>query len=192
MRCLCACTDESEEMVCCDGCGGWSHLKCIGMKEGVGVMEGKEFVCYFCVSAWLVTLRKEVGRLREELGSVKSELRDVREENGRLRSQIEQERPERLRVAQEEVVVNVTECEEVGNVDVAKAMKPGVEEKKTSQQKSVTGSGSEMSRVSFAVGKQKNNGQKERSNRWVSGVRKVWRTRHDQERRKQKRREYVE
>ena len=51
VRCLCACTDESGEMVCSDVCVGWSDLKCIGTKEGVGVMEGKEFVCYFCISA---------------------------------------------------------------------------------------------------------------------------------------------
>ena len=41
VRCHCACTDESGEMMCCDVCGGWSHLKCIGVKEGVRVMEGR-------------------------------------------------------------------------------------------------------------------------------------------------------
>ena len=60
IRCLCACKVESGEMVCCDVCEGWSHLRCIGMKEGVGVMEGKEFVCHFCVSACLLAMRTEV------------------------------------------------------------------------------------------------------------------------------------
>ena len=53
IRCLCACKVESGEMVCCDVCKGCSHLRCIGMKEGVGVMEGKEFVWHFCVSSCL-------------------------------------------------------------------------------------------------------------------------------------------
>ena len=53
IRCLCACKMESGEMVCCDVCKGCSHLRCIGMKEGVGVMEGREFVWHFCVSACL-------------------------------------------------------------------------------------------------------------------------------------------
>ena len=44
IRCLCACREEKGEMVCCDVCEGWSHLSCLEMKEGVGVMKGKEFV----------------------------------------------------------------------------------------------------------------------------------------------------
>ena len=54
IRCLCACKVDSGEMVCCDVCKECSHLRCIGMKEGVGVMQGKEFVCHFCVSACLL------------------------------------------------------------------------------------------------------------------------------------------
>ena len=45
---------------------------CLGMKEGVGVMEGKEFVCHFCMSACLLTLQREVVGLREELRSAES------------------------------------------------------------------------------------------------------------------------
>ena len=44
-----------------DVCQGWSHLRCIGMKEDVRVMEGKEFVCHFCLSACLLMLRKVVS-----------------------------------------------------------------------------------------------------------------------------------
>ena len=61
IKCLCACRVEKGEMVCCDVCKSWSHLKCIGMKEGVKVIEGKEFVCYFCLSACLLALQREVG-----------------------------------------------------------------------------------------------------------------------------------
>ena len=50
IRCLCAYREEKGEMVCCDACERWSHLSCVGMNEGVGVMEGKEFVCHLCVS----------------------------------------------------------------------------------------------------------------------------------------------
>ena len=67
------------------------------MKEGVGAMEGKEFVCHFCVSACLV-VRRGVERGAE---LSQSKLKEVREENGRLNSPIEQAR---LRVAQEEVM----------------------------------------------------------------------------------------
>ena len=58
IKCLCACRVEKGEMVCCDVCKSWSHLKCIGMKEGVKVIEGKEFVCYFCLSACLLALQR--------------------------------------------------------------------------------------------------------------------------------------
>ena len=94
IRCICACSVEKEEMMCCNVCEGWTHLMCIGMKEGVGGMEGKEFECYFCMSACLLALQREVEGLRKEL-------KETREENGRLRSVLEQERPERARVAQE-------------------------------------------------------------------------------------------
>ena len=50
------------------------------MKEGVGVMEGKEFVCHFCLLACLVALQKEEGELRKELHMTKSEVKGLREE----------------------------------------------------------------------------------------------------------------
>ena len=49
IRCLCACKVESGEMLCYDVCKGCYHLRCFGMKEGVGVMEERSlcaaFVC---------------------------------------------------------------------------------------------------------------------------------------------------
>ena len=61
VRCLCARSVERGDMVCCDVCGSWSHLSCIGVKSGVSLMEGKDFVCFFCISTCLLALRKEVG-----------------------------------------------------------------------------------------------------------------------------------
>ena len=49
-------------MVCCDVCGSWSHLSRIGVKAGVSLMEGNDFVCFFCISTCLLALRKEVRR----------------------------------------------------------------------------------------------------------------------------------
>ena len=43
IKCQCACMIEKGEMVCCDVFGGWSHFRCLRMKEGVGVLKGKLF-----------------------------------------------------------------------------------------------------------------------------------------------------
>ena len=52
IRCICACNVERGEMVCCNVCERWTHLGCLGMKEGVGGMEGKECVPFLCVSVF--------------------------------------------------------------------------------------------------------------------------------------------
>ena len=44
IKCFCDSKMEKAEKVCCDVCSGWFHLKCMGMKEGAGIMKGKEFV----------------------------------------------------------------------------------------------------------------------------------------------------
>ena len=106
VRCICACNMEKGEMVCCDMCEGWTHLRCLGMKEGVGGMVEKEYVCYFCVSACLLVLRREVEGLRKEL-------KEVREENGRMKRCLEQERLEDVRVAQVEMKENMPRCGKV-------------------------------------------------------------------------------
>ena len=49
------------------------------------------FVCHFCLSKWLVSLRNEVGVLREELSLVRNELKATRDENGRLKGELERE-----------------------------------------------------------------------------------------------------
>ena len=80
IRCLCTREVESREMVRCEICEGWSHISCLGMKEDAGVMEGKSFVCYFCPSACLVQLCKEVGGLKEEMSMMKNEMDEMRGE----------------------------------------------------------------------------------------------------------------
>ena len=100
IRYLCACRAERGEMVCCDVCESWSHLSCMGMKEGVGILEGKKFVCHFCLSACVMELRWEVKGLREELDVVTDKLRVTSEENEKLKrqtEQTEQKGPERVR-----------------------------------------------------------------------------------------------
>ena len=59
--------ESKREKYCAVMCQRWSHLRCIGMKEGVVVMERKEFVCHFCMSACLLTLQKEVRELKKRV-----------------------------------------------------------------------------------------------------------------------------
>ena len=49
--------------------------------------------------------------MREEFGAIKSELKEVREKNRRLKSQIEQERSERSKVAQEDMMGGIVKRE---------------------------------------------------------------------------------
>ena len=173
IKCICACNVEKGEMVCCDVCEGWTHLRCIGMKEGVGGMEGKEFVCYFCVSACLLAMRRDVEGLRKEL-------KETREENGRLRSVLEQERSERVRVAQKEVKENMPECERVAATGdrLAESMAAGEGEQQTDNQWRQT-SGVEQSKGQKGRYTYKPmNGWKEgkRSMKGIPGMRKVWGT----------------
>ena len=144
IRCLCACREEKGEMVCCDVCEGWSHLSCLGMKEGVGVMEGKEFVCHFCMTACLLALQKEVVGLRVELRSARVELKEVKEENSRLKYKIEHEKHERLSATQEKVVGIMTNCGMVAGDRSKWATRLGEGEKQVDHQQ-LSASGSEGS-----------------------------------------------
>ena len=47
VRCFC---NDKREMVQCEVCTGWFHLECLRMKQGVGVLDGRSFVCCFCLS----------------------------------------------------------------------------------------------------------------------------------------------
>ena len=164
VRCLCSRRVEEGEMVCCDVCQRWSHLRCIGMKEDVGVMEGKEFVCYFCLSTCLLALRKEVGELRKELHLTKMEMKGLREENGKLRDQNEHDRPEEVRGVQKEVVKDMTRGERVVGDE---AMSGEVVNNKESGEKKAP-----------SVGRQRcDMKEPKRATKWVAGARKVWGTR---------------
>ena len=177
ITCLCDCKVEKGEMVCCDVCEGWSHLRCMGMKEGGGLMEGKVFVCYFCLSKCLVSLRNEVGVLREELSLVKSELKETRDENERLKSELEREGTESSRMASEgEVtgdmtdggVVTYNKVDEMvvsgeGEKPVRCQQSSGVEEKVRQNDK----------RESRAESSRK---EPKKLSKWAPGVRKVWGT----------------
>ena len=77
IRCFCQSKVEKREMVCCDACSGWFHLKCMGMKKGAEVMKEKEFVCHFCVSSIMLSMREEISGLRRELEDVKSEMKKL-------------------------------------------------------------------------------------------------------------------
>ena len=175
IKCLCACRVEKGEMVCCDVCKSWSHLKCIGMKEGVKVIEGKEFVCYFCLSACLLALQREVGGLREELKAVKSDLKEASEESNRLKKQMEKERAE---VSVSKQKSGRTSGEESGIIVGKKnSGRVGVEESEIDAGKQNSRSvGVEESWIN--AGKQKSKGKEvKRGIKWASGVRKVWGTR---------------
>ena len=67
VQCFCNDKREAGEMVQCEVCTGWFHLKCLRMKEGVGVLDGKAFVCCFCLSVKVLELTKVVGKLREDM-----------------------------------------------------------------------------------------------------------------------------
>ena len=125
ITCLCNCKVEKGEMVCCDVCEGWSNVRCMGMKEGVGLMEGKMFVCHFRLSKCLVSLRNEVEVLRKELSLVKSELKETKDENERLKGELEREGTESSRIAYEgQVTGDMTEggvvtCNKVDEIVVS-------------------------------------------------------------------------
>ena len=68
--CFCQSKVEKGEMVCCDACSGWFHLKCMGMKVGAEAMKGKKFVIHFCISAVMQSMREEIIGLRRELEDV--------------------------------------------------------------------------------------------------------------------------
>ena len=82
VRCFCNDKREAGEMVQCEVCTGWFHLKCLRMKEGVGVLDGRAFVCCFCLSVKVLELTKVVGELRGEMTKLRESVEVLSKENG--------------------------------------------------------------------------------------------------------------
>ena len=84
VRCFCNDNREAGEMVQCEMCTGWFHVKCLRMKEGVGVLDGRAFVCCFCLSAKVLELTKLVGELRGEMIELRESVEVLSKENNDL------------------------------------------------------------------------------------------------------------
>ena len=82
------------------------------MNEGVGVMEGKEFVCHLCVSLLVGTAEGD-GWVKKGMHSVRVELNEIKEESRRLKYEVEQERCESLRATQGKVMKSMMRGEVV-------------------------------------------------------------------------------
>ena len=54
------------------------------MKEGVGVLHGKAFVCCFCLSVKVLELTRLVGELRGEMTELRESVEVLRKENDDL------------------------------------------------------------------------------------------------------------
>ena len=65
--CFCGDTREFGEMACCEMCFCWFHFKCLGFREGVGLLEKRDFVCCFCMASKTLSLVSDVKSLREEV-----------------------------------------------------------------------------------------------------------------------------
>ena len=84
VRCFCNSQRETGEMVQCEICAGWFHLECLRMKEGVGVLDGRAFVCCFCLSVKVLELTKLVGELRGEMIELRESVKVLSKENDDL------------------------------------------------------------------------------------------------------------
>ena len=188
IQCFCGSKQERGEMVCCEVCAGWFHLKCMGMKEGTNLLKEKEFVCHLCVSSVMLKMREEIMVLRRELEGVRKGMKSVEDQNALLQEQLvkervvegelEQEGTESSRMAYEgEVTGDMTEgvvvtCNKVDEIVVSgEVEKPvgcqqssGVEEKVRQNDKG-------KSRA------ESNRKGPKKLTKWAPGVRKVWGTR---------------
>ena len=84
VRCFCNVRRETGEMVQCEVCSGWFHLKCLRMKEGVGVLNGRAFVCCFCLSVKVLELSRFVGELQGEMVVLRKSVKELKREKDEL------------------------------------------------------------------------------------------------------------
>ena len=169
VECLCSCKVERGEMVCCDLCEGWFHLECLGMKEGVGVLEGKDFVCHFCLSSCVLKLREQIVGLMEELGEARSELKEVKEVNGMLQDRMGQEETRR--------VVEQTSVRTRKVAQVEKVTGDTMEGVQCSEQEDESVGEEVTVQKSHDGGTQRSGKQ---AAKHIGGVRKVWGTRKNE------------
>ena len=88
VRCFCNVRRETGEMVQCEVCAGWFHLKCLRMKEGVGVLNGRAFVCCFCLSMKVLELTRFVGELQGEMVVLKRSVKELKREKDELAERV--------------------------------------------------------------------------------------------------------
>ena len=88
VRCFCNVRRETGEMVQCEVCAGWFHLKCLRMKEGVGVLNGRAFVCCFCLSMKVLELTRVVGELQGEMAVLKRSVKELKREKDELAERV--------------------------------------------------------------------------------------------------------
>ena len=79
VKCFCGDKREFGEMVECEICSGWFHLKCLRMKEGIGLLEGKQFVCNFCLSSKVLELTRVVIDLQREVKELREAVKNGRQ-----------------------------------------------------------------------------------------------------------------
>ena len=58
---------------------GWFHLNCLKMKEGIGLLGGKQFVCNFCLSSKVLELMRVVRDLQSEVKELREALKNGRQ-----------------------------------------------------------------------------------------------------------------
>ena len=68
----------------CEMSAGWFHLQCLRMKEGVGVLVGRAFVCCFRLSEKVLELTKLVGELWGEMIELRESVEVLSKENDDL------------------------------------------------------------------------------------------------------------
>ena len=192
IRCFCQNKVEKGEMVCCEACSGWFHLKCMGMKEGADVMKGKDFVCHFCASSIVLSMREEIMGLRRELNGVKNEMKKMLQpmdgekeaREGSVRSELKETRDKQKRGRAGGEGSGRQRCNECGMDKQKGGRAEGNERQKErgidagKQMSGGTGGKGSGRQKEGEVGKQKSTGKgTKRVVKWASGVRKVWGTR---------------
>ena len=84
VRYFCNSQREAGEMVQCEVCAGWFYLECPRMKEAVGVLDGRAFICCFCLPVEVLELTKLAGELQREMIELRESVEVLSKENDDL------------------------------------------------------------------------------------------------------------